>query len=214
MRNREKEPTDDNCLQPNSKSDWEAVKTFISQQVLLKKKLFSMHFLHGLYKLNPNDTCYRNKLKTRICNEFSELLTFLTPANNHAEVVIHTSVLSEQSHLSDDSILRNAAYNLHQDILNFANQLPEPKWPPMPDELTSNERNPPKSVRDFLTHLLKPEKQCKWQCQCLIESAADMVYGVTKGKTIPAKHFLLALGLHNITGKKWWLKSIINWVIA
>ena len=29
-----------------------------------------------------------------------------------------------------------------------------------------------------------------------------MVYGVTKGKTIPAKHFLLALGLHNITGKK------------
>ena len=29
-----------------------------------------------------------------------------------------------------------------------------------------------------------------------------MVYGVTKGKTIPAKHFLLALGLHNVTGKK------------
>ena len=158
MRNTEKEPTDDDCLQPNSKSDWEAVKTFISHQVLLEKKAFSMHFLHGLYKLNPNDTCYRNKLKTRICNEFSELLTFLTPANNHAEVVIHTSVLSEQSHLSDDSILRNAAYNLHQDILNFANQLPEPKWLPMPDELTSNERNPPKSVRDFLTHLLKPEK--------------------------------------------------------
>ena len=30
-RNREKEATDDNCLQPNSKSDWEAVKSSIIQ---------------------------------------------------------------------------------------------------------------------------------------------------------------------------------------
>ena len=58
--------------------------------------------------------------------------------------------------LSADSILRNAAYHLRQDILNFENQLPEPKWPPTPDELTSDERNPPKSVINFLTYLLKP----------------------------------------------------------
>ena len=76
-------------------------------------------------------------MKTIICNEFSESLTFLAPANNQAEVVISTSVLSEQSHLSDNSILRNVAYHLRQDILNFANQLPDPKWPPKPDELTS-----------------------------------------------------------------------------
>ena len=175
-----------------------------------------MYFLHGLYKLNPSDTRYRNKLKTRICNEFSESLTFLTPANNQAGVVISTSVLSGKRHLSDDSILRNAAYHLRQDILNFANQLPEPKWLPTPDELTSDERNPPKSVTDFLAYLLKPEKhKLSGNVHRLIGSyAADMVYGVTKGKTIPAKHFLLALCLHNITGKKWWLKLIINWVIA
>ena len=71
MKNR-KEPTDDDCLQPNFKSDWETVKTFINQQVLLEKKAVSMRFLHGLYKLNPRDTLYRNKLKTRICNELSE----------------------------------------------------------------------------------------------------------------------------------------------
>ena len=162
-RNREKEPTDDYCLQHNSKSDWEAVETFINQQVLLEKKAVSMHFLHGLYKLNPSDTCYRNKLKTRICNEFSELLTFLTPANNRAEVVISNSVSSEQCRLFDDRILRNAAHHLHRDILNFANQLPEPKWLPTPDELTSDERNSPKSVTDFLTYLLKLKKtQFKW----------------------------------------------------
>ena len=127
MRNRAKEPTDDDCLQHKSKSNWEAVKTFINQQVLFEKKAVSMRFLHGLYKLYPSDTCYRNKLKTRISNEFSESLTFLTPPNNQAEIVISASVLSEQSHVSDGSILRNAAYHLRQDILNFPNQLPEPE---------------------------------------------------------------------------------------
>ena len=76
-----------------------------------------MHFLHGLYKLNLSGTRYRNKLKARMCNEFSESLAFLTPANNQPEVVISTSVLFEQCHLSDDSILRNAAYHLRHDIL-------------------------------------------------------------------------------------------------
>ena len=213
MRNREKEPTDDNCLQPNSKSDWEAVKSFINQQVLLEKKAVSMRFLHGLYKLSPSDSRYRNRFKTRICNEFSESLTFLTPANNQAEVVISASVLSEKFHLSDESILRNAAYHLRQDIFNFVNQLPEPKWPPKPDELTSNERNPPRSVTDFLTYLLKPEKHSvSGNVNRLIKSyASDMVYGVTNGKTIPAKHFLLAVGLH---GKKMGLKLIIHSVIT
>ena len=106
MRNREKEPTFDNCLQPNSKSDWEAVKSSISQQVLLEKKAVSVRFLHRLYKLNPSDSRYRNKMKTRICNEFSESLTFLTPAKNQAEVVISTSVLPEQS--DDENFLMPA----------------------------------------------------------------------------------------------------------
>ena len=60
MRNREKEATDDNCFQPNSKSDWEAVKRFISQQVLLEKKAVPMRFVDGLYEVNPSDTRYRN----------------------------------------------------------------------------------------------------------------------------------------------------------
>ena len=39
--------------------------------------------------------------------------------------------------------------------------------------------------------------------QRLIDSfAADMIHGVTRGKTITAKHFLLPLGLHNLTGSK------------
>ena len=64
MRKREKEPTVDDCLQPNSKSDWEAVKPFIKQPVLLERKATSMNFLHRLDNLNPSDTRYRNKLKS------------------------------------------------------------------------------------------------------------------------------------------------------
>ena len=44
MRNREKEPTDGNCLQHNSKSDWETVKGFINQQVYLRKNQFQRVF--------------------------------------------------------------------------------------------------------------------------------------------------------------------------
>ena len=70
--------------------------------------------------------------------------------------------------------------------------------------MTSDERNPPKSATDILTYLSKPEKHSvSGNGTCLIESyAAYMVYGVTKENMIPAKHFLLALGLHNITGKQ------------
>jgi hypothetical protein len=37
----------------------------------------------------------------------------------------------------------------------------------------------------------------------LIQSySSDLIHGVTCGKTITAKHFLLGLGLHNLTGQK------------
>ena len=105
---------------------------------------------------------------------------------------------------------------MNQDILNFENPPLDPKWLSTPDELTSDERNPRKLVTDSLTYLLKPEKHSvSCNVNNLIESyAPEMVYGVTKEKTVPPKHFLLALGLRNTATKKWWLKLIINWVIA
>ena len=36
--------------------------------------------------------------------------------------------------------------------------------------------------------------------------SSDLIHGVTKGKVITLKHFLLAMGLHNLTGQK----TIIN----
>ena len=62
----------------------------------------------------------------------------------------------------------------------------------------------PKSVTVFLSELLKSEKRVIGTKNTrLIDSyAAGLVHGVTGGKVITAKHFLLAIGLHNITGSK------------
>ena len=38
--------------------------------------------------------------------------------------------------------------------------------------------------------------------QLMQSYASDLIYGVTRGNVITAKHFILGLGLHNITGQK------------
>ena len=46
------------------------------------------------------------------------------------------------------------------------------------------------------------QKQYETTSQLIRSYSSDLVYGVTCGKVITAKHFLLGLGLHNITGQK------------
>ena len=65
------------------------------------------------------------------------------------------------------------------------------------DELRKDLRKPPQSVILFLSELWKSEKRVIGaKNTCLTDSyAADLVHGVTGGKVITAKHFLLATGL-------------------
>ena len=72
------------------------------------------------------------------------------------------------------------------------------------DELDSEDRNPPESVTSFLSQLLRnkdhPNREALTR---LIESyTPDVIHGVTGGKVVITKHFLLGLGLHNITGQR------------
>ena len=65
----------------------------------------------------------------------------------------------------------------------------------------------PASLITFLNHLLKSSDKHaitrSSNAVRLVNSyASDMIHGVTRGKVIAAKHFLLALGLHSITGQK------------
>ena len=76
----------------------------------------------------------------------------------------------------------------------------------MPDveELNSEERNLPECLTSFISRLLTGSDQKQYESTSrLIQSySSDLVYGVTRGKVITAKHFLLGLGLYNITGQK------------
>ena len=166
-----------------------------------------MRVLHELYKLNPEDTRYRSKLKSRLLNMYKESITFLKPQKNQAEIVINTDVLVEHNtEVNSTNCLRKAAEYLRDDIIRFASSLPNCSWPPLVDELISESRNPPSTVTDFLTHLLKPEKHNLKRSDNLarlVDSyAADLVYSVSRGKVTTAKHVLLATGLHNMTGQR------------
>ena len=75
-------------------------------------------------------------------------------------------------------------------------------WPPQPDELNSEYVKLPKSLTEFLNVLLtsrRPGKSHKWQL--LVNSLGqDLVFAVTGGITVTAKHILLARTVKSLTG--------------
>ena len=77
-------------------------------------------------------------------------------------------------------------------------------WPINLDELDSENRNPPEWVTSFLTQLLRNKDHPNSEALTrLIKSyTSDLIHGVTRGKVITTKHFLLGLGLHSITGQR------------
>ena len=97
-----------------------------------------------------------------------------------------------------------AAECLREDILDHAQSIPNLSWPPSIDDLSSDERKPPESLESFLRQMLmNKDHPNRDTANRLIQSySSDLIHGVTCGKTITAKHFLLGLGLHNLTGQK------------
>ena len=103
-----------------------------------------------------------------------------------------------------DDLLMKAAECLRQDILEYAKNIPDSKWPPTVEDLSSDPRKPPKSLESFMSYLLKnKDHPNRHTVNGLIQSySSDLIHGVTRGKVITGKHFLLGLGLHNMTGQK------------
>ena len=97
-----------------------------------------------------------------------------------------------------------AAECLRQDILEYAKNIPDSKWPPTVEDLSSDARKPPKFLESFMSYLLKnKDHPNRHTVNRLIQSySSDLIHGVTRGKVITGKHFLLGLGLHNMTGQK------------
>ena len=101
--------------------------------------------------------------------------------------------------------LEKAANILVQDTLGKFMEIPEVPWPPNTEELSKESWKPPASIYTFLKALFKHKEynyittvQNRW-----IDSFAhDLVYGITNGQTMQLKHFLLATGLHDLTGSR------------
>ena len=80
----------------------------------------------------------------------------------------------------------------------------KPACPPTTEQFSTSEKNIPESVHLFLKELLKSEKHSVSRSENIarvVESyAADLVHGVSRGEVMTSKHFLLGLGIYNITG--------------
>ena len=93
---------------------------------------------------------------------------------------------------------------MREDINSHVNNLEEIVWPPSIEQLSSEERKPPGSVRDiFETALINGSHRDSNSVSRLADSfSQDLLHGITKGKVIMEKHFLSGFGVHNLTGKK------------
>ena len=100
-----------------------------------------------------------------------------------------------------------AAEYLRNDILTFTieNDIYDSiTWSPTVSLL--EERKPPAMLCNFLSNILKKSRDTitPEKTQQLIDSlAADIISGVTNGKFLTAKHFLLSMVLHSLSGSRY-----------
>lgn len=188
------------------KGDFEKVEKFVLNEIIGNGRAVSMKELHSLYGLSVDDTRYRSKLKKKLESKFPNDICFLSPKSmKSAEYVANKATILEDAHGSRDESIRIVANYLREDITNHATSLPHLEWPPSIEQITSDERKPPRSVTYFFENLLKSTTSTveNDNTSRLIDSyAQDLVHGVTKGKIITEKHYLMGLGLHNLTGQK------------
>lgn len=185
--------------------DFDAVIQCINERVLCGNQAISMAALHEVYGLRVGDKRYRGKLKKRILSTFGDQLHFLSIDTQTPEIIINTRAINSHTLLNDrEHVVEQAAVYLRDDITSFAKATPELSWPLDIHAITSDVRQPPHSIEKFLRTLLeRKDHPNSDNVNRLINSySADLIHGVTRGKFITSKHFLLGLGLHNITGQK------------
>ena len=114
-------------------------------------------------------------------------------------------VLTTITHLQT-CIKSAAAATLRADILSYCNAIKDQHWPPTIETVTAEYGPPPDLVNLFLNTLLYSGKKNIDKLDALprlVESfCADFVHAVSKSEVIAPKHYLLSLGMHNMTGQK------------
>ena len=173
-----------------------------------------LHEMYGTGYENENARSYRAKLKQKLITEYGNGLLFLTIDAKTPQVLTSAKCLDSATIVRDKkAILVECAKLLREDIVNYAKSYKLP-WPLTIESIsnTETEQNYPKSVNDFLTSLLKSEdRDLPDSLRRIVDSyASDLISVVTRGKVVTLKHFLLGVGLHNITGLKTPMKILSN----
>ena len=124
--------------------NYEAVKVFVSDAIIDRCNAVSMRKLLELYGTGfrqENERKYRNKLKMKLVKEFGDSLTFLKIDGNKPEVVVSTAGLDSTAVVKEKTaVLKQAAEYIREDILQYAEKLDNPPWPPTNDSLTDQEK--------------------------------------------------------------------------
>jgi len=119
--------------------------------------------------------------------DFRNQLAFLVVGPKAPEIVVDASIpVSEISFNDRNGCIIKCAEYICEDILKFAEKLPDVGWPPSLEELNGPERVPPSTILLFLRHLLSHDQSSVSEgIQRRINSyASDIISSVTKGKTI------------------------------
>ena len=99
--------------------------------------------------------------------------------------------------------------NVYENIFYTTVKCYHTPWLPMIDQLSTEL---PKLVTLFLTEFFKTERHSPSRSENigrLTQSySVDLVHGVNRSDTIKARHFLLAVGVHNIAGLQLFLRCL------
>lgn len=203
-----------NCTSTNDENDdskkrFEYLCQFVQNRIIDGEQSLSIKLLTEVYGLDEEDCRMRGKVKQMLMKHFEGELLFVTVATNEAQVVLSKNVLTNTKKVSflkqnKDFVLKEAAKVIKDDIDLLIQTAPELPWPPTVESLQSEDRQPPESLRMFLTTLLHSTDHSPSEevIRYVDSFSQDILYAVSKRKFLTRKHILLGNGLHSITGLK------------
>lgn len=187
------------------KGDFEKVKNLVSEEVISNGRVISMRVLHIAYGLNENDHRYRNKLKGRIQRQFGDKIIILPSMQNNSEIIVSKELINQETLLNKDNQIKSVAKIIKDDIKEHYSQNKN-TFPICLKQVKEMNKETPHSLRNLLENVLKSDSHSLESRPTLSRLCSsieqDIVHAVTRGEQITEKHFLLGLGLHNLTGQK------------
>ena len=187
--------TDDNTVPDSSTTNFPSVCDFINDHVIAGNQFASLKVLTEIYGFNKDDCRLRSKVKERLQKEFGDQITFVRVSYHEAEIVISSKALlttnfAQFTKESKEFILKEAAKIIRSEILALIENALELPWPQTPDSLSKQDRQPPRSAKDFILRVIHATHHSSGDdVKRYVDSySQDLVHAVSKGSFLTQKH--------------------------